>query len=387
MHRSARRMLALASGLIVVAVLSTGCSVREVQMWFALRGAPDVSAAQARQIADAINPGISPVGCNPFYAGGCVPDNQAVAHCAGTIGEGPVIRGPLTVTWDAFGLDPDGDNVACAGTNPIGAIDSVYLSNETIVMSGWALDGDSSAPIDVHIYDNGTGRSITADRPRPDLAQFGMGIDHGFSITWPDVASLTQPGNHEICAYAINVGGGSNTLLGCRTIVVPAREFDGSSPDRALPVFRKAHIGGQWVFQVSDRAPWAVDADEPMLGPAAQPPMPGEVYFMVPGQLFCGQAPSLACSDPSDKSGLTFELVDGNGDRIRTSNEANATPSLLDVAIDTTPGFVPQASGVVPFTLLEPVAGPLVLAASADGHPPVYFHVGSCPTWCGGLPE
>jgi SpoIID/LytB domain protein len=91
----------------------------------------------------------------------------------------------------------------------------------TIQVSGWALDRDTTAPTDVHLYldapyPDGTGMgAIKAGDSRPDVgAAFpGLGNGHGFT------ANLKYPpGRHKVCAYAINTaGGGKNVLIGCLT--------------------------------------------------------------------------------------------------------------------------------------------------------------------------
>lgn len=53
-------------------------------------------------------------GCDPNYAGACVPIASDV-DCAGGSGNGPAyVRGPVTVVGsDVYGLDRDGDGVGC----------------------------------------------------------------------------------------------------------------------------------------------------------------------------------------------------------------------------------------------------------------------------------
>ncbi len=52
--------------------------------------------------------------CDPNYAGACVPTASDV-DCAGGSGNGPAyVRGPVYVIGrDIYGLDRDGDGVAC----------------------------------------------------------------------------------------------------------------------------------------------------------------------------------------------------------------------------------------------------------------------------------
>lgn len=96
---------------VVATVLASGCSLKEVQTWFALRG-HSITAQQAKDIADKVN-AQSSAGCDANYADFCVPNNQTSVRCAGTDGAGPEIGPVRIVGWDHFGLDPDGDKRAC----------------------------------------------------------------------------------------------------------------------------------------------------------------------------------------------------------------------------------------------------------------------------------
>jgi GH25 family lysozyme M1 (1,4-beta-N-acetylmuramidase) len=104
-------------------------------------------------------------------------------------------------------------NVAGA---PFGHLESVMAVDGGIEVSGWAIDPNTSVPIDVHLYVDGAwNSSITAGVDRPDVgaAYAQSGPLHGF-----DETLLLPPGPHEVCAYAINTGlGASNRSLGCRT--------------------------------------------------------------------------------------------------------------------------------------------------------------------------
>ena len=56
-------------------------------------------------------------------------------------------------------------------------------------------------------------RAVTADISRRDLIpKYNYGGMHGFATTLPGGA-----GAHTVCAYGINRGPGTNTLLGCKT--------------------------------------------------------------------------------------------------------------------------------------------------------------------------
>lgn len=112
---------------------------------------------------------------------------------------------------------PAGADAAPSG-NPVGYLDSVARVTGGVRVTGWALDPDTAASIEVHIYADGNGVSLgAASLPRADVARSypGYGEAHGFDAV---VASGSQ-----VCAYGINQGYGTNVLLGC--LQVPSGPF------------------------------------------------------------------------------------------------------------------------------------------------------------------
>jgi len=110
--------------------------------------------------------------------------------------------------------------VQVSGT-PIGHLDSVVVSGQGIVVTGWALDPDSSVrPVPVAVYEQPGGQvGIWANQSRPDVgARYPRwGAAHGFGVLM-----RTSPGLHQVCAYARNAYGiGSTASLGCRSVSVP----------------------------------------------------------------------------------------------------------------------------------------------------------------------
>jgi SpoIID/LytB domain protein len=103
--------------------------------------------------------------------------------------------------------------------DPTGNLEAVVGNARDVTITGWALDPETSAPIDVHVYVDGVGAgSVRADRSRADIAAArpGSGAQHGFSATVG-----TAPGARQVCVYAINVLQGSlNPMLGCKTVDV-----------------------------------------------------------------------------------------------------------------------------------------------------------------------
>ncbi|MFM7060865.1 MAG: glucosaminidase domain-containing protein [Actinomycetes bacterium] len=111
------------------------------------------------------------------------------------------------------------------GPVPVGTVDSATRVPAGVRLRGWALDGDTAGPVDVHIYANGRFvAATTANTNRPDLGTFfpAWGPNHGYEVTVP----VTATGPVQYCAYAINAGfGGLNPLIGCRTVTVGSQPF------------------------------------------------------------------------------------------------------------------------------------------------------------------
>jgi hypothetical protein len=146
-----------------------------------------------------------------------------------------------------------------AKSSPGGIVDTVSGGPTSLLVSGWALDPSAPDPIQVHVYVDGVGTNLgPAANPRPDIgAGFPRaGPRHGFS----HVFSGVSPGPHQVCVFAINVGPGSNTLLTCRTAVVPT-----GSPVGVLDTVR---LGPDGLLSVSG---WALDPD-------TSDPIPVHVY-------------------------------------------------------------------------------------------------------------
>ena len=109
--------------------------------------------------------------------------------------------------------------IAAANRRPIGAFDAATSTSPGVIaVRGWALDPDTTSPINVHVYVDGVvTRSITANTPRPDVGRiFGKGNNHGFAST-----IRASAGAHQVCVYAINTPAGPNPRIGCKNLTVP----------------------------------------------------------------------------------------------------------------------------------------------------------------------
>jgi hypothetical protein len=101
--------------------------------------------------------------------------------------------------------------------NPFGALDSVTPSLNRLRVRGWAIDPDTSTPIQVAVYLDGKGLAwFPANRIRFDVAAAYPDYrnDHGYDFTIP-----APSGTHRVCIYGINLGPGNNALLACHNSV------------------------------------------------------------------------------------------------------------------------------------------------------------------------
>ena len=111
---------------------------------------------------------------------------------------------------------------AVVAVSPFGSLDEASSPSAGVLrVAGWSADPDApTQSIDVHVYVNDTFLwGGTANQRRDDVAGAypGYGSSHGFSA---DV-SLSAGGSYRVCAYGINVGGGSNKPLGgCKQVQV-----------------------------------------------------------------------------------------------------------------------------------------------------------------------
>ncbi|WP_299952270.1 hypothetical protein [uncultured Modestobacter sp.] len=179
--------------------------------------------------------------------------------------------GGETLTRTVQRLFPGG-TVPAPGTSriPIGYLDTVTEASPGVFrLSGWALDRDApTRSLQVHAYVDGRAVGAwVASAARPDVAKAhpGVGQAHGYSV---DVS--VPDGNHSVCLYAINVGGGSgNTTLGCRTVTSrlgPIGSLDVVAPSG----LRTVRVSG-----------WALDRDAPATSVGAHTHLDGRPVLAV----------------------------------------------------------------------------------------------------------
>jgi putative cell wall-binding protein len=102
---------------------------------------------------------------------------------------------------------------------PSGQLQAVTAANNSVVVSGWAVDSDApQSQIPVRVSGAGWTTTITANAGNPaSLGAFpASGSNHGFSAT-----VTAAVGQQQICVTA--VGSRSEASLGCTTVTVPTQ--------------------------------------------------------------------------------------------------------------------------------------------------------------------
>lgn len=117
------------------------------------------------------------------------------------------------------------DQADPTGHAPFGNLELVAQSGSGVKVVGWAIDPDTSAPVDVHVRAGGLGDRVEpADRSRPDVgaAYPDKGGDHGFDVFIDGLGA----GRHQVCVWVPDVGAGGDTrMLGCRDVVMSFDPF------------------------------------------------------------------------------------------------------------------------------------------------------------------
>jgi hypothetical protein len=138
--------------------------------------------------------------------------------------------GGVTINIDNNYVEGATAGASSSGDNPRGSFDSVSSpAPGQVQISGWAFDPNApKTPVSISAYLGGevdeggaTGYALgpVATQERSDLLALfpRAGADHGFDASFPVVGS----GRQRLCVYALDIGPGSDKLLGCRTVGVP----------------------------------------------------------------------------------------------------------------------------------------------------------------------
>jgi len=137
--------------------------------------------------------------------------------------------GGVTINIDNNYVEGATAGASPTGDDPKGELDLVGSPKPGWVrVSGWAFDPSAPAePVSIRAYVGGRAGQPGAERSevgvatleRPDVgsAHRAAGANHGFDVNFATLKNGREP----VCAYAVDVGPGSDALLGCQTIGVP----------------------------------------------------------------------------------------------------------------------------------------------------------------------
>jgi hypothetical protein len=176
------------------------------------RLAGTLAAGQARPDVGAAFPAAGP---NHGYTAYLTPPAGQHRVCAYALNDGAGGSPGIGCGTVDAGAGQTPTTTVARGSIPRGNVDGLNAGAGRARIVGWALDPDTTAPIDVHVYVDGQLAGITsAAGQRADVgAAFpGMGSAHGFALSVP-----VSYGHHSVCAYAIDDSHTlANPLLGCR---------------------------------------------------------------------------------------------------------------------------------------------------------------------------
>jgi hypothetical protein len=261
---------------------------------------------------------------------------------------------------------------ASVARSPQASLDVLRGTSTGVVVSGWAFDPDSAAALRIDVSVDGAVTSLTADRPRPDVAAaFGVGPDHGFSGTVPAGA-----GRHVVCVTAVNVGSGADVVLGCDTVRV-----DNATPFGSLDVVRSTGTG---VLV----AGWALDPD-------TLDPIDVHVYVDGVGSVLraSGSRPDVAAAyGRDDHHGFSTVLPTSQGDHqvcvymINSPTGVNPLLGCRTVSVGSTPvgsldlvRATPDGVVVGGWAFDPDTSDPIDVHVYVDGRPTVVRAAGSRP--------
>jgi len=167
---------------------------------------------------------------DPYVPAGGWSDHQRIHQYRGGHDES---YGGVTINIDSNYVDAGTVGTAASPTtneDPVGSLDLVGSPTPGQVrVKGWAFDLNApTEPLAIRAYIGGRPGApsavaydlgVVAGQSRTDVgARYRKaGPNHGFDVTFPTVKSGPQP----VCVYALNTGGGTDRLLGCKSTTVP----------------------------------------------------------------------------------------------------------------------------------------------------------------------
>ena len=136
-----------------------------------------------------------------------------------------------------------------ASHSPTGVLSYAHATTSTVNVSGFTTDKDSrNKHLVVVLYVDGQSAASVLTVHTGAGAPKGSGTNASYDITMP-----VSTGTHQTCVWAVNVGWGHNTFLGCAAVDTRAgRPLAAGSPSvSVLPTVlaqAKKHIGQRYVW-------------------------------------------------------------------------------------------------------------------------------------------
>jgi hypothetical protein len=164
---------------------------------------------------------------DPYVPASAWSDHQRIHQYRGGHDE---TYGGVTINIDNNYVEGATVGAASSSDDPRGSLDFVSSpAPGQVQISGWAFDPNAPLkPVSIRAYLGGevdeggaSGYELgpIATQERVDLLALfpRAGVAHGFDVSFPVVGS----GRQRLCVYALDIGPGSDQLLGCRTVGVP----------------------------------------------------------------------------------------------------------------------------------------------------------------------
>ncbi|WP_375483738.1 C40 family peptidase [uncultured Jatrophihabitans sp.] len=149
----------------------------------------------------------------------------------------------------AYPLGRKVSSATIAKHSPAGVISHASASRSSLHLSGFVTDQDfRSKHLTVVLYVDGSSAATFGTSRTGAGAPAGSGGNASYSVTEP-----VSSGTHQACLWAVNVGWGHNTFLGCRTLDTRAGQaLAAGSPSTAIlakvAAEAKKHIGQPYVW-------------------------------------------------------------------------------------------------------------------------------------------
>ena len=202
-----------------------------------------------------------------YFPAGAWTDHQRIHQYRGGHDE---TYGGVTINIDNNYVEGATAGSASSGDDPRGSFEAIASpAPGQVQISGWAFDPNAPLkPVSIRAYlggevdEGGASRyelGPVAAQERTDLLALfpRAGAAHGFDAGFPVVGS----GRQRLCVYALDIGPGSDKLLGCRKVGVP------------VPMTLLAVRAGGEALRLRLRCDWPVGTQCPGQNP---PPRSGE---------------------------------------------------------------------------------------------------------------